>query len=309
MKKYKDFLILILFILIFIELLINRNLIFQTVNQSLDLWVNTLLPTLFPFFIISDILISYNIINIIPKNIKIFLCKLFNINENAISVFLLSLLSGFPSNAKITRTLYDNKKLNKNEASHILMFTHFSNPFFISMISSVFLNNSKITIIILLTQYLSNIILGIIVRNHHYITKSNTITTNYKCQSFPNTLINAIKSSLNSVLLILGTLTSFLIFSKLITNLISLNNYNNTLLNGILELTSGLKSLSLLNIKEIYKVILSSIFITFGGFCIHMQVISQISDTEIKYKPFLIGRILQSFISIPISYLLYILFI
>jgi len=75
------------------------------------------------------------------------------------------MLSGFPSNARNTKTLYDKKMITKEEASHILMFTHFSNPLFIlSTLAIFFLHNKKLGIIILLSHYLSNIIIGIILR-------------------------------------------------------------------------------------------------------------------------------------------------
>ena len=70
-------------------------------------------------------------------------------------------------------------------------------------------------------------------------------------------------------------------------------------------MTMGLKSISLLDINDIYKVVISTMFISFGGLAVHMQVISQIVDTDIKYKTFLVARIYHAIISGGISYLLF----
>lgn len=306
-KNIFNGLIILSFIILFFEVLINKTLIFDTISYSLNIWVSTLVPSMFPFFIISDILISYHIIDYIPKFIKKYFSLIFNVSEEVISIFFLSLLSGFPSNARITKTLYQNNLLSKEEASHALTFTHFANPLFvISTVGVLFLNNESYGYIILISHYLGNIIIGILSRNT--ITNNNI---NYKpninkSQSFSNTLIKAIKSSIDTLLLILGTLTCFLVLSSLIINRLNINLYSSFLIKGILEMTMGLKSISLLNLSDIYKVVISTMFISFGGLAVHMQVLSQLVDTDISYQPFFVARIFHAIISGFISYILFI---
>ena len=74
-------------------------------------------------------------------------------------------------------------------------------------------------------------------------------------------------------------------------------------------MTMGLKSISLLNLSNIYKVVISTMFISFGGLAVHMQVLSQVVDTDISYRPFFIARIFHSIISGIISYFLFILLV
>ena len=52
------------------------------------------------------------------------------------------------------------------------------------------------------------------------------------------------------------------------------------------------------------KAVLATIFISFGGLSVHIQTISIISNTKIKYYPYLIARILHA----SIASLLYVLF-
>ena len=302
-------LVVISFLILFLEVLFNKSLIFDTISYSLNIWVNNLIPSMFPFFIISDILINYEFINIIPRIIKRIFSKLFNVGDNLISIFFLSILSGFPSSARITRNMYDKKLIDVNESNHILMFTHFANPLFIlSTVAVSFLEYEKYGLIILISHYLGNIIIGIIFRNFFYNNHTNYKSITNKSQSFSNILIKSIKSSIDTLLLILGTLTCFLIISSLIINKLNLSPYPATIIKGILEITMGLNSLSLLNIPDIYKVVISTMFISFGGLAVHMQVISQIVDTDISYHYFFIARILHSLISGGICYLLFIFF-
>ena len=311
MKKYIfNGLINLSFIVLFFEVLFNKTLIIDTVSFALDTWVNNLIPSMFPFFIISDILISYQIINYIPKVIKKYFSLIFNVGEEEISIFFLSLLSGFPSNARIAKSLYLENRISKESASRALTFTHFANPLFVlSTVGVIFLNNELYGYIILISHYLGNVIIGILSRKMDTNNNINYNANINKSQSFSNALIKAIKSSIDTLLLILGTLTCFLILSSLIINRLNINPYSSSLIKGILEMTMGLKSISLLNLSDIYKVVISSMFISFGGLAVHMQVLSQLVDTDISYQPFFIARIFHSIISGIISYLLFILLV
>lgn len=308
MKKYTNLLVIIITLFFLVELFINKNLVFNTISFSLDIWVNNLIPSLFPMFILSDILITYDFVKYIPKWFINIFSYLFNIKKECTLVFFLSMLSGFPTNAKNIRKLYDMNIINSKEASHMLMFTHFSNPLFIlGTLAIFFLNNKKLGIIILLSHYLSNFIIGIIFRKLNTISSSIS-NEQEKNLHFGPVFVNAIKSSVDTLLLILGTLTCFLIISAIIINRFNLNSYNSLLIKSILEITMGLKELSLFNFNDLTKVILSSCILSFGGLSVHMQVVSQLIDTDISYKYFFIGRVFQVVISLFLSYLIYFLY-
>ena len=258
-----------------------------------------MLPSMFPMFILSDILITYNFTNYLH-----YLSRLFNLSSNAVFVFLLSMISGFPVNAIIIKNSYDRKMLSKEECEHLLYFTHFSNPLFIlNTIGIFYLNNNIYGIIILISHILSNIIIAIILKNKNY-SHTNYISLKSNCQSFGTVLSNSINKAISSLLMISGTVTLFLILSTLITHIFNLNIYTSALVQGILEMTMGLSSLSNLNIDDIYKVILSTSFLSFGGLSIHLQVYSSI-DNSFSYKNYFIGRIYQIIISIIIVLILF----
>ena len=304
MKKKLNIVIIIISIFFLIEIILNRNLIFDTIGFSLNIWITSIIPSLFPFFVISDILNSYNVINYIPKFIKNIFKKLFNISDNSLFIFFISMLSGFPSNARNIKILYKENKIAKEEAEHLLFFTHFSNPMFIlGTLVVIFLNNKSLGIPILISHYLPNFIIAILLRkynnpvNNYNINKKNN-------PKFGITFTKSIKSSIDSLLLILGTLSVFLIISTVIINLFNLNTINSLLIKSILELTSGLKELSIINFNSRLLTILSSCILSFGGLSVHMQVINELTDTDISYRNFFIGRIFQTILSLIISYII-----
>lgn len=307
---YKNLLIIIILLFIFFEILFNKLIIINTVMESLNIWVKAIIPSLFPFFVISDLLITYNFIDYIPNKIKKYICRLLNISDSALSILILSMVSGFPSNGRNTHNLYNKGKISKEEASYILMYTHFSSPVFIlTTCSLIYLRSEKLGIILLLSHYLSNIIIGILFRNINNPSLDNFTIKEHKSQNFTINLIKSIRSSIDSLLLILGILTVFLIISSLIINIIHSNLYTSAIIRSILEMTLGLKYIASLNISMMHKVILFSAILSFGGLSVHMQVMAQIVEDKISCKYYLIGRVFQVLFSIILSFIFYKIFI
>ena len=307
-------------ILLFIvfEILTSSGSIMETIGFSFGVWKNNIFPSLFPFFILSEILINYGFIELVGELFKPIMNKFFKLKGVSAFVFIMSLVSGFPSNAKYVKELYQKKLINEYEASKILTFTHFSNPLFIlGTISILFLNNKEIGILILSCHYLGNIIVGLLFRNYYISNKESQSFSLKKAiinmhnkrisnnKSFGNILSNAIINGINTLLLVFGVVTVFLIITTIIDNNISLPQYYQSILNGILEMTQGLKYVSLLDIPLKIKGTLSVLFISFGGISVHMQILSILSDTKIKYFPFLVARIIHGCISSIMFYFLF----
>lgn len=309
-QKIKNTVIILTSLSIIFNLITNPTLITRITNYSLSIWVENLIPSLFPFFVLSDILINYNITTYIPKRLKKALTKLWNTSPNTISIFFLSMLSGF-SNARNIRTYYDKGQISTKEANITLAYTHFANPLFILSTTAIFFLHNKISgLIIMISLYLSNIILGIILRGYNPTGPNinfNTVST--KSQNFGPIFVSAIKKSIDTLLLILGILTTFLLLASLLINLINVNTYTEVIIKSIIEITMGLKDLGTLSISITHKTVLATTIITFGGLSVHLQVISQLIGTNIKYKYFLYGRIIGSLLALIISYVLCIIII
>jgi len=307
-KKILNIVVIFMTLFVLYQVIVKKSLVYNSINYALNVWVNNLIPTLFPFFIISDILINYNFSSYIPKIFKDICKYLFNITDNMIIILILSVISGFPSNARNTRTFYDKREISLDEANHILIFSHFSNPLFIlTTVAIFFFEDKNVGWILLTSHYLSNFILGILFRNYFNhndkISKENNMNI-----EFGNVFVDAIKKSIDTILLICGIVTIFMLLSSIVSNMFNFDSYNSMLVKGVLEITIGIEALGKLGISMIYKVVIASCFLAFGGFSVHMQVMSQISGTDISYKYFFIGRFYQMILSGGISYLICLFF-
>ena len=300
MKKIINFTFLLLFLLLLYEIILNNKLVTNSVIFSIDLFKNKLFPTLFPFFIISEFLINYGLANYLATILKYPFKFLFKSSSLGSFVFILSIISGFPSSAKYIKDLVDNKLIDELEATKLLLFTHFSNPLFILVFISNYID-FKYSIIILISHYITNIIIGIIFRN---LYPSNNNSKIFIQKKFSYVFKNSIYNSINTLLLILGTVSFFMIIISIINNL-DINIYLKIFLNSILEMTNGINYIGSLNITVIYKVIIITMILSFGGFSVHFQVLSILENIKIKYQLYLISRIIHSLISGILVYILF----
>ena len=312
--------ILIMVVLIFcmFQILTSSISIMKTIDFSFGVWKNNIFPSLFPFFVLSHILINYGFIEFVGELFKPIMNKFFKLKGVGAFVFIMSLVSGFPSNAKYVRELYLNGLINEYEGSKILTFTHFSNPLFIlGTISIMFLNNKEIGFFILFCHYIGNIIVGLLFRNYYIgdidcssVSLKKAVLEMHKKRisnnkSLGGVISEALINGIDTLLLIFGVVTFFLVITTIIDNNINLPRYYQSILNGMFEMTQGLKYVSLLDIPLRIKGTLSVLFISFGGLSVHMQVLSILSDTKIKYYPFLVARVIHACISSLLFYFLF----
>ncbi len=276
----------------------------NSVKNAFEIWKNNVFPSILPFFIISSLLINYGFVELASFILKP-LMKLFGINSDVSFIFIMSMLSGFPSSSKYVKDLYLDNRISKDDAAKSLMFTHFSNPLFIIGTISNLLNR-KAAIIILLSHYLGNIFIGIIFRkyNYSYNNTNNKLVFN-KSNNIGSVLSKSIKDSIDTLLLILGSISIFSFLITIINKVFIFNSFTLSIISGLLEITNGSNNLSLLAIPIKYKVVISSMILSFGGLAIHVQIKSILSDTDIKYTPYLISRIIHSLISGVIAFILY----
>lgn len=276
----------LLIILLFLLFIFNREEIILSGIDAINIWSNTIFPLLFPTFIISDLLISSGIINIITKYLGGLYSKIFKLSPYGMYIFLISLISGTPTNAKNLKLLYDEGYINIDDITYILSTCVFFNPLLI--ISMV---NLKVLIIL----WVANILTGIIMNRKRKVIKKDIkeIRNDFN-------LGKSIENNINILLNILGTITIFLMLSSII----KVNNpLFKVIISGLLEVTNGLNKINLFFKGHILYEYLALIILSFGGLSIFIQIKSILKDTSLNTKYFLISRLLCAYISLNICYI------
>lgn len=293
-KKLMDFTFCLFCFISLIFIFKNNKEVANVIIEAVNLFLKKVFVSLFPMFILNDILINLNIPYYFYLLFNKLFLKVFKTSGLGAYVFIMSLISGTPSNAYILKELVELEKISLEEANHFLTFTYFSNPLFLSvMLSTIF--NTRVVLKIILCHYIANIIIGILIRNKapKIANNKNILKTNLKI-----TLTKSINKSITTLLMILGTISFYMLLTFIITSLLPNNCLIKAIISGFLEITNGLNTMASLNILSQIKEIIASAIISFGGLSIHTQIKAILEDTNMNYSYFLKGRIMQSIISV-----------
>ncbi len=296
--------VFLLFILIFLlSFLFRYNYILsKSIIDATYLWLEKVFPTLFIMFVLNDLIIKTNMLSFLTNFISPIFNKIFHTSHLSFEAFFLSLFSGTPSSAFILKEMTSQKKINLNDANKLIAYTFFPNPLFLYTILNLSFNKI-ITLKIILTIYLSNLIIGIFLRGKEIKQEEINLNSYSPASNIFLILPSSITKSINTLFMILGSIAFYMIITNLILKIYPFNPISSVFLKGFLEMTQALNSLPLLNILSFKKEIIAIIIISFGGFSIHTQILQLLEGTNIKYSNFLKGRLLHVIISTS-SYIL-----
>ena len=303
--------VLVTIVILTINIFIKSAYLTDIIVFSVNLFIRNVFPSLFPMFIISYILIEIGIPDFLGSIFnKVFSC-LFKCSGYSSFVFFMSMMTGFPSNAKYINDLINNEKIDVLEGEKILKFTFFSNPLFvINTVGISFFNNKMIGLNIFIALLIGNIITGLLFRNNIKSSKRNISFFSFKDlinrinnTNIFKTVLIGIQNSLETLINIFGILVFCLILIVFICK--NPHTCSEIFISGVIEMTSGLKYLSISILPLNIKIIISTFFLAFGGFSIHAQIINILKEKKAKYLPFLKARIIHALISSFIIYQLY----
>ncbi len=316
----------IIFLIFTICLVIFSSYNLPAAKEGLILWAISVVPSLFPFFIATELLSHTTIAQTLGKFLNIFMKPLFNVRGEGAFCFIMGFISGYPTGAKIAVNFRENNILSKEECERLLSFTNNSGPLFIlGTVGISMYGNSKIGILLFVTHLLASLTVGFIFRfwkNNTYLTKLTDTkkedTQKKEYLSFSNLgkiISESISNATNTIMMIGGFIVLFSVIisilkasnainylSILITPLFNLlhipNGLANSFITGLLEITNGISQISNSNLSyQPISIILTSFLLGFGGLSVFLQVWSITSKSDLSIKPYIFGKILQAIIA------------
>lgn len=161
--KKNFFPFLFLFFTICLVLFSNSNL--EACRNGLKLWSNSVVPSLLPFFIATELLSHTEIIDILGKKLNFIMQPLFNVRGEGCFALIMGIISGYPIGAKIASNFRQTGTCSKEECERLLSFTNNSGPLFIiGTVGISMFGNTTIGILLLITHILASLTVGICFR-------------------------------------------------------------------------------------------------------------------------------------------------
>lgn len=274
MNKKRINIIFIILIYLFIYLIFKENTSLSNITfLSFKMYILKVFPFLFIMMILNNLLLKCNFPYYFNKIFK----------SDKLYIFINSILSGSPINAILIKNYLVNNNITEEDASKIICFTSFNNPLFLYNYLTLILKDFNNVLRVMGIIYFTNIVIYL------YFRKRIKIKTLVKYQNYNlrKELFNIISESTFNMIKIMGIIIFFKITLDL---LMTKNNITISLLKGLVEVTSGLNSLTNLSTSAKIKEIISYIIISFMGLSIHMQISTILENYNINYKYFYLSR-------------------
>ncbi|WP_420848717.1 sporulation integral membrane protein YlbJ [Paenibacillus antarcticus] len=209
--------------------------------RGLAIWWDVLFPSLFPFFIISEVLLGFGIVHLIGTLLDPFMKPIFRIPGSGGFVAAMGYVSGYPIGAKLTAKLWEQQMVSRDEGERLVAFTTSSDPIFlIGAVSIGFFHNPGIVPILAIAHYGGGFLVGIIMRFHgdrplqetHSVSPSSSkprsnrlrdaIRAMHKARvadgrNVGELIQEAIQSSLKLIIVVGGLVVFFSVFLELLT--------------------------------------------------------------------------------------------
>ena len=262
--------LLTLFSAVFLIFLIyNPALCTLGAAKGLSLWYKQVLPALFPAMAAASFLISRKSIQAALKHLPF----------PASAAFLSGLLCGSPMGALTCSGLYASKLLSQRSARWVICFVQLPSPLFLSgfVASTLLALPANMRFIFLLCAYLpflaSFLLCTLLFLLKPAAKYSISLEKDIQKAASPEPSLNDICDTCLLLLVRIGVLLMFFSILSEFLNSAAPQSTVQTILIGMLEMTTGISKISSLNTLSLrYKSAICLFLLGFGGICVHIQV-------------------------------------
>ena len=290
----------------FLAMLLFPSLSFEGACKGLVLWFQTVLPTLLPFIIVSNLLVYSKGIHLISQKIGFLFQKVFSVSYTGCYPILVGFLCGYPMGAKTIADMVKTNLISKKEGQYLLSFCNNTSPMFI--IGYLTLQNFQETKLALpcLVILIGTPIFCSFIFRHFYITSDicfQSPNSNPERILFNFSLLDrAIMNGFETITRVGGYIILFSILFVILEQL------PNSLGVAFLEITNGIPLLWHSELSYHLRFSFCLALVSFGGVCSIIQTRAMIQDSGLSIHPYIKEKLITAIVTSLIAYI-YILFI
>jgi sporulation integral membrane protein YlbJ len=314
---------------------------FEAALRGVSIWWDVLFPALFPFFVISEMLLGFGIVHFFGTILDPMMRPVFRIPGIGGFVIAMGFASGYPVGAKLTSQLWEQKLVNREEGERLVAITTSSDPIFlIGAVSIGFFHDASLALILAIAHYGGAITIGLLMRMHGFkaepTPQPDAANGSIWLRAFEAMhrarlndgrpigvlLSQAVQQSLGLIFVVGGLVVFFSVvlevltaghvmsyFYSVINSLLHAAGISSSLseavMNGLFEVTLGAKAAGAANVALISKTAIAAFVLSWAGLSVHAQVVSLLSHTNLRYAPFVIARFAHGILSAVIVIVLW----
>lgn len=283
----------------FVLILRNSDAAIEYMGRGLTLCARTVIPSLFPFMVVSELLVSSGAGEALGRLFAGVMRRVFGVSGAGASAVFLGSACGFPVGARTAVGLLDRGVISKSECEHLLTFV--SNPssaFLISAVGAGLYGNRRLGVTLYLVVLSCGLLTGFLAR--FFLGRTGGSAEH---PHFPSglhlggaeTFTGAVSGAASGML----TVCAYVIFFSAVTGTLGqaaegrglLGEVGYTLLCGLLEMTGGIGCASALSGD--WALILTAVFAGWSGVSVHCQVMTLCGGRGLSFKPYLVAKVVQ----------------
>ncbi len=289
----------------------------EAAKNGLELCANVIIPSLFPFFVLSSICVELGLIRFLGKLLEPVMKPLFRVSGACSAAFALGIIGGYPVGAKTAISLYEKNYCTKDEAERLLAFCNNSGPAFIlGVVGAGIFSSSTVGIMLYLIHIFASVIVGVLFRFYGKKPTSSKTSNRQpiKAVRFTSAFTESVKEAFSSTL----NICAFVIFFTVIIRVLFLSGamslaatvvgallapigmteqWAEKLLIGLIEMSSGVWSLQSASGTLTGKLAMAAFILGWAGVSVHCQVLSFIGSSGLSTRPYLLGKLLHGMVS------------
>lgn len=252
--------------------LLYPNTVLQAAKASFDIFINSLLPALFPCFVFTSVLVKTDVLTAVGRRIAPLFARL-GLPGEAGPIFLLGGLSGYPVGAKLTASLEDRTSLPVLE--RICAASNMASPMFLTgTVATALLGAPELGWTLLLSHWVGALVVLLLPVGRDAAAPMSAAVPD-KPFSLIDSVLSGISEGMNSMLRVCGSLILFAVISSLFRMFLPLETGSlpSALITGFFEKSAGCSAISVLALPLNLRAALCSFLVAFGGCSVLLQTL------------------------------------
>ena len=300
-----------LFVLIFAS-----DRVIASAAYGLRLCWELILPSLFPFFVVSALLSRLDFPGLAGRRLAPLAKKLFHVSGMGATALFIGLTGGYPLGASYLAELEEQGRLSPRETERLLGFCNNSGPaFLVGAIGAGIFHSTRIGLLLYVSHGLAAILAGILLRGDEPFPEAEAVGGGAVPLPFSRALPEAVRAAVLAALNVCGFVVFFTVFcgfldaagflDALAARLALLPGLGEaqarSLLLGFWELGGGIGALRGLAPTP-GNLALAAGLVGWGGVSVQFQTLTVLADSDAKTSLHLAGRFMSAVFGAALAY-------
>ena len=285
----------------------------EAAKSGLTLCYNVIVPSLFPFFVLSSLVVELGLAGYLGRMLEGVMRPLFHVSGACASALALGFIGGYPVGARKAISLYEKGMCTRTEAERLLAFCNNSGPAFIlGVVGAGIFSSSRAGVLLYLAHAAASVCVGVLFRFYRAGDRKGReqkVSPQFQARRFTAAFTDSVKNSFLSTL----NICAFVVFFTVVIRMCFLSGalpalaallgrllaplgfdviWAQRLLTGVLELSSGVWTLAGEGTLT-GRLSMAAFMLGWAGISVHCQVLSFLGGSGLSARTYLAGKFLH----------------